>query len=341
MAGIRHNGVMPDTHLPIFDASADDHVVSTVYLTLINNPRTRRGDLTTLKLSAEKVEAALTALAGRGLIEPRPDGTFEVAPPEPALSAFAAEVDRKLRRVRASAYQLGVLHRRAREQVAEDELNLAARPLGSLADIRVATAEIVAEAEISIMTMRSCGARTEQILTAENPDHDRVHRNTSGTRVQRAAVYDARLLELDGALDILHRRQASGEDVRIADNVPFSAVTVDGRMAVLDLSNLDADGAGSLELSRGSVVEAITLVMTDFFGRGTRLPQSGGRLRSSEDRDQMILSLLVAGTSDATVARQLGISVRTVERRVSQIMERLGTSSRMQTGAEAVRRNLV
>ena len=53
------------------------------------------------------------------------------------------------------------------------------------------------------------------------------------------------------------------------------------------------------------------------------------------------LTLLAAGASDANVARQLGVSVRTVERRVRLVMERLGAQSRLQAGVEAVRRGLV
>ncbi|WP_252976199.1 LuxR C-terminal-related transcriptional regulator [Janibacter melonis] len=44
--------------------------------------------------------------------------------------------------------------------------------------------------------------------------------------------------------------------------------------------------------------------------------------------------MLAAGASDANVARQLGVSVRTVERRVRLVMERLGAQSRLQAGVE-------
>ena len=38
----------------------------------------------------------------------------------------------------------------------------------------------------------------------------------------------------------------------------------------------------------------------------------------------MILSLLAAGAPDATIARQTGVSQRTVERRVRALMDQLG-----------------
>ena len=51
-----------------------------------------------------------------------------------------------------------------------------------------------------------------------------------------------------------------------------------------------------------------------------------------------ILTLLAAGASDATIARQSGISQRTVERRVRALMDQLGAGTRFQAGVQAARR---
>ena len=42
--------------------------------------------------------------------------------------------------------------------------------------------------------------------------------------------------------------------------------------------------------------------------------------------------------TDAAAGAQLGLSVRTVQRRVAELMERAGVTTRIQLGAEAVRR---
>ena len=58
-------------------------------------------------------------------------------------------------------------------------------------------------------------------------------------------------------------------------------------------------------------------------------------------RDQTILALLAAGAPDATIARQTGVSQRTVERRVRALMDRLGAGTRFQAGVQAARRGLI
>jgi DNA-binding NarL/FixJ family response regulator len=47
------------------------------------------------------------------------------------------------------------------------------------------------------------------------------------------------------------------------------------------------------------------------------------------------------GAKDETIARQLGVSLRTVRRRVAELMDELGASTRFQAGMEAVRRGLL
>jgi DNA-binding NarL/FixJ family response regulator len=58
-------------------------------------------------------------------------------------------------------------------------------------------------------------------------------------------------------------------------------------------------------------------------------------------RDARILSLLSDGRSDSTIARESGISLRTVERRVRSLMDRLGAKTRFQAGVQAARRGWI
>jgi DNA-binding NarL/FixJ family response regulator len=58
-------------------------------------------------------------------------------------------------------------------------------------------------------------------------------------------------------------------------------------------------------------------------------------------RDVDLLSLLSDGRSDSTIARISGISLRTVERRVRSLMDRLGAKTRFQAGVQAARRGWI
>ncbi|UVS79487.1 Protease production enhancer protein [Actinokineospora sp. UTMC 2448] len=66
------------------------------------------------------------------------------------------------------------------------------------------------------------------------------------------------------------------------------------------------------------------------------LPQSGSRQTQLPDRDDIaLLQLLGEGAKDEQVARALGMSVRTVRRRISLLLTTLDATSRFQAGVLA------
>jgi DNA-binding NarL/FixJ family response regulator len=54
--------------------------------------------------------------------------------------------------------------------------------------------------------------------------------------------------------------------------------------------------------------------------------------------DAHLLALMAAGLKDEVVARRLGLSLRTVRRRIANLMDELGADTRFQAGLEAARR---
>ena len=56
---------------------------------------------------------------------------------------------------------------------------------------------------------------------------------------------------------------------------------------------------------------------------------------------RFLLRLLATGQKDEQIARALGMSLRTVRRRIADLMTELGADSRFQAGVEAVRRGWV
>ncbi|WP_408994787.1 helix-turn-helix transcriptional regulator [Streptomyces sp. 1268] len=53
--------------------------------------------------------------------------------------------------------------------------------------------------------------------------------------------------------------------------------------------------------------------------------------------DRRLLSLLVAGASDKTIASQMQLSRRTIQRRIQSLMERSDAATRMQLAWHAAR----
>lgn len=54
--------------------------------------------------------------------------------------------------------------------------------------------------------------------------------------------------------------------------------------------------------------------------------------------DAHLLALMAQGLKDEVVARRLGLSLRTVRRRIAHLMAELDATTRFQAGIEAVRR---
>ena len=57
----------------------------------------------------------------------------------------------------------------------------------------------------------------------------------------------------------------------------------------------------------------------------------------NDPRRQMLISLLMTGSTDSAIATQLGINVRSVRRWISELMDELGVTTRLQLGAALVR----
>ena len=57
----------------------------------------------------------------------------------------------------------------------------------------------------------------------------------------------------------------------------------------------------------------------------------------NDPRRQMLVSMLMTGSTDGAIATQLGINVRSVRRWISELMDELGVTTRLQLGAALVR----
>ncbi|WFB10742.1 helix-turn-helix transcriptional regulator [Streptomyces sp. LX-29] len=65
------------------------------------------------------------------------------------------------------------------------------------------------------------------------------------------------------------------------------------------------------------------------------------RKDAPSEAERQMLRMLMQGLTDSAVARQLGMSDRTVRRVVAQLMERLGAQSRFEAGVRAVERGWI
>ncbi len=84
-------------------------------------------------------------------------------------------------------------------------------------------------------------------------------------------------------------------------------------------------------LTSAPLVRPILAVLERLWEFASPLPRANST-SGLDPRDGQVLLMLASGASDATIARQLGVSQRTVERRIRSIMDTLGAESRFQAG---------
>jgi DNA-binding NarL/FixJ family response regulator len=67
----------------------------------------------------------------------------------------------------------------------------------------------------------------------------------------------------------------------------------------------------------------------------------GDEEREPTDEERSLLALFAAGVKDEAIARQFGVSTRTLRRRIQDLYTELGTTNRFGAGVAAARRNWV
>lgn len=158
------------------------------------------------------------------------------------------------------------------------------------------------------------------------------------------AVYDVTALDDPAIAGNLATHVRSGEHARLAESLPTKLAVADRELALLPLAwTASAHDAALLVHPCGLLdalvalfetvwAQATPMAMTDMAMTDAAGPSADAAV-SADDRH--LLSLLVAGLTDDAAGARLGISRRTVVRRVQQLMQRTGSRSRMQLGWQA------
>jgi DNA-binding CsgD family transcriptional regulator len=148
------------------------------------------------------------------------------------------------------------------------------------------------------------------------------------------AIYPVRAMH--EARDVLLARARAGEKVRVISDLPTRMFVLGSTHAVVPEPLGMADEPRIL-VRQQALVEALTLLFELMWERAAPVPDMDfGEARP--DLRRFLLQQLAAGAKDEQIARTLGLSLRTVRRRVADLLIELGVDNRFQAGAEAVRR---
>jgi len=133
----------------------------------------------------------------------------------------------------------------------------------------------------------------------------------------------------------------SGGEVRTTPTLPLRMVMFDREVALLPVNPVDTR-AGAVQLTGQGVIVALHSLFQQVWEVATPVGDESRHLDADiTSAERELLRLLAQGVTDEVAARRLGVSLRTVRRMMSAIMERLGARSRFEAGLRASERNLL
>lgn len=171
-----------------------------------------------------------------------------------------------------------------------------------------------------------------------NPNELELNRLAAG--VSYRCVYSREALDAPETLEAMRRCIAAGEQARILPGVTLKLVVADRTTAMLPVSYTEPDPGMRLLVHRSSLVDVLVCCFEQLWARATPVDDRAVKHGPSR-RDRELLSLLAAGLKDRTIARALGVTERTVGRRLTELMAELGVETRFQAGAQATRRGWI
>ncbi|MFE7857154.1 helix-turn-helix domain-containing protein [Streptomyces sp. NPDC057403] len=290
-----------------------------------------------LTLGEHDTELALRRLERHGLAaqsSARP-GRWVAAPPGVALGALLTQQRHELEKAELTAALLAEEYRTAAAEPAVQDLVEVVVGAGAVAQ-RFLQMQLGANGEV-------CALVTGSPSVVSGMEND-AEEQAAGRGVRYRVVVERSVLDLPDGMTELSAALGRGEEVRVVDRVPTKLVLADGSLALVPLAHaaepaaLVVHASGLLELLSGLFESVWRDALPLRFGAGgvTEREPDG-----PDATDLEVLSLLLAGLTDASVAKQLDLGLRTVQRRVRRLMELAGATTRLQLGWYAHERGWV
>ncbi|GAA4813642.1 helix-turn-helix domain-containing protein [Streptomyces ziwulingensis] len=291
-----------------------------------------------LALGERATERALRRLEQSGLAaqsSARP-GRWVAAPPGVALGALLTQQRHELEKAELAAVLLAEEYRASAGEPAVHDLvevvTGAAAVTRRFLQLQLGAAEEV------------CALVTGSPVAVTGMEND-AEEQATGRGVRYRVVVERSVLDRPDGITELTAALGRDERVRVVDRVPTKLVIADGALALVPLTARSAEPA-ALVVHASGLLELLSGLFESVW-RGAlplRLGTTGVSEREPDGPDGTdleILSLLLAGLTDASVAKQLDLGLRTVQRRVKRLMELTGVTTRLQLGWHAYERGWV
>ncbi|WP_222851425.1 LuxR C-terminal-related transcriptional regulator [Phytoactinopolyspora mesophila] len=304
-----------------------------------------------LEVTASEAQNVLDSLHAKGLVSRRVNGEsvrFTVTAPDIGLGPLLLSGQEALERARGAVAHLA------------DEYRSSVRRRDATQLVEVVTGAPAIRQQLRNLQL---GTREESlwfcrsghVAMPSEDNNEEFEMLARGVRYQ--VIYEQALLEEPGMITNVAAGIRQGEQARATPHLPVRMVIADRQLALCPLvRGGDGPGEPTAALVRDSNLLAALIALFESYWTNSsplKVTEAAGALpaiehaapeRTSEavrHDDLYLLSLLVAGVSDKAIATQLGISQRTVQRRISDMMQRVGAETRMQLAWQAARHGWV
>lgn len=296
----------------------------------------QHGPLTTedlarhLRWNHTEVEHQLTRLTRWGLLG-ESEGMVNALPPRAPLHGLAAVLEDAAVGVRQRASDWEHLWQQYRERAPFIE---------SIEDDKAALAvdeDVVQTARHEVLGL--------QIGPVGPPSRHPQPRMADGVSAAMArgvrfrVVYGVSLLRNPLALSAVQQSIALGEEARVFPDVPLNLTVSDGRVGLITVPGGSRNRSNMVVVHPSGLLDGLTSLFESYWRMAVPVSADAEpALDHPLDRDsRQLLAYLSAGLTDESISRELGVSQRTVGRRISRLQELLGAQSRFQLGTQAVR----
>ncbi|MFI5625720.1 helix-turn-helix domain-containing protein [Nocardioides sp. NPDC051685] len=323
----------------MLDALGLDKLEETVYRQLVGAPSANLEELAEVSdLDTYAVSAVLAALEGKGLVARASAGQdrYVASPPAVALGALLVQRQDELRRAQVEMTELAGLYRGS----------VARRDVADVVDVVHGTEAIAQRFAQLQYSAKKCiqALQKPQAAVVTREDADEAERAAIERGVRHDIVLERSVFDTPGIYETIDSGLEIGIELRVVPTVPLRAFIVDREIALIPLMNSEHNTVqDALLLHPSGLLDAILALFDLIWTSAPKLVATPeGTVETAADRleplDTKVLSLLLAGLTDASIGAQLGLSLRTVQRRVRQMMDRARVDTRLQLGYEAGRR---
>jgi hypothetical protein len=280
----------------------------------------------------DQLAAALSRLADAGLVHILRDQPLRYAVVDPGTALPALLADREERLDRAHQYAQSLADRFRTAQAATVPADAVEVVFGTH-PIRQRIAHLQRGAREEICCLDKAPQLKQDRATG--PD-------LPAAGVGARYIYDRAAIGQPGVLAGIEQLIHGGQKARVLPNLPVRLYLVDRRVAVLPLRGRPAGEAVAIVHPSG-LLDALAVLFEILWNRAVPLqlsiPRTPPQPRAASGDDQRLIALLLSGLTDETIARQLGIGCRTLQRRIAALMAEYGAHTRFQAGVQAARRH--